>query len=209
MRAQFKGTAAALCLLLAVFSGPAVAADPVDALVEALAGIERLAGRFRQEQFDESGALLLESSGRFRLLRPGYFAWDIVSPDSQLVIADPRYVWHYDRDLQTVTRRPADSGGAMAPLQVLGGDTQALRDAFRIEEGAEGRFKLTPVSPDGGFESLTLQLADDQVVAMTVHDDLGQRIVIHFLDVDRDPPLTPADFSFEPPEDADVFYHDE
>ncbi len=100
-----------LCLLPLLLQGTAVRAqDATDALLESLSGMQQLTGRFRQRQYDENGQVVMESLGRFRLLRPGYFAWDIESPGSQLVLADPGGIWHYDRDLETASRRPLDSG---------------------------------------------------------------------------------------------------
>ena len=100
-------------------------------LLAALAPIERLQGLFAQRQYGQDSLLLAESSGSFKLLRPGYFAWEIRSPDQQLIIADPEFIWHFDRDLETVTRRPVNSESAMTPLQILGGDESALREKFQ------------------------------------------------------------------------------
>jgi outer membrane lipoprotein-sorting protein len=60
-----------LFLLLALL--PALAAaqdDDVSQLLQALADIEHVQGEFRQRQFDASGDLLAESSGRFKLRQP-------------------------------------------------------------------------------------------------------------------------------------------
>ena len=52
-------------------------------LLQQLQAIEQLQGSFSQRQFDGNGELVAESSGVFRLLRPGYFAWEVRAPDSQ------------------------------------------------------------------------------------------------------------------------------
>lgn len=181
----------------------------VDDLLAALAPIKQLQGSFTQQQYGQDKLLQTESSGTFKLLRPGHFAWEILSPDKQLIIAGKEFVWHYDRDLETVTRRPVTSDAEMAPLQILGGDEAVLRERFQVVREADGIFVLTPRSADVGFRKLTLFLAEEQLTGMDIQDDLDQTIVIKFADLDNQSALSQADFAFTPPAGADLFYYDE
>ena len=180
-----------------------------DELLEALQGLQQLQGNFEQRQYGNNDVLLLESRGKFRLLRPGYFAWEILSPDNQLIIAGPEYIWHYDQDLETATRRPVTDSAQMSPLQVLGGDASALRKRFNVERVAEGDFALAPVSDDVGFKQLTLHLDGSAITGMDILDNLNQRVVIEFSQLDRDTELSSDDFAFTPPDGVDLFYYDE
>ena len=180
-----------------------------DELLLALAPIQYLQGSFSQNQFGQDNVLLAESSGRFRLLRPGYFYWEILTPDEQLIIAGPEYIWHFDRDLETVTRRPVISDAQMTPLQILGGDDAALRENFSIVQQNEQLFLLTPLSPEVGFKQLSLHFTAAQLTGMEILDNLNQRIVIKFTDLDAQSELTGSDFDFVPPAGADLFYYDE
>lgn len=198
-----------LWLSLLTLCGSVQASTAIDELLAALQNIEQLQGRFKQLQYAESDVLLVESSGTFRLLRPGYFSWEITSPDSQLIVASPEYIWHHDRDLETATRRPVDDSAQMSPLQVLGGDETALREKFTVERAGPGGFVLTPVSPDVGFQQLTLQLEDGQISSMAILDDLNQRVVIEFTLSPNAAGLSSADFAFTPPDGVDLFYYDQ
>ena len=198
--------ALAACLLVGIARDAAAA--PVDDLLARLDSIERLQGSFQQQQYGDDGTVLLASSGTFRILRPGYFAWDINEPDSQLVLADPEFLWHHDRDLETVTRRPV-SGEQMAPLQVLGGDDQLLRERFQVSSDGDDRFTLVPAAGDPGFRELTLVFTDGQLSSMEIIDRLKQRVSVQFSDLDTASALTPEDFAFQPPPDADLFFYDE
>jgi outer membrane lipoprotein carrier protein len=199
-----------LCLLTLLLQGNASRAqDATDALLESLSGMQQLTGRFRQRQYDENGQVVMESLGRFRLLRPGYFAWDIESPGSQLVIADPGGIWHYDRDLETASRRPLDSGEGMSPLQVLGGDEGVLRQGYRITAEGEETFTLVPETGNPGFRQLKVRLRAYLIESMEIIDNLNQRVEIDFGELQANPNLSPRDFSFEPPEGVDVFYYDQ
>ncbi len=196
-----------LCLAAGIVRADEAATDE---LIERLEGIEQLAGRFDQEQFSrDSGEKVGGASGSFKLLRPHYFAWEIDAPDSQLIVADPEYVWHHDRDLETVTRRPVEGNEALSPLQVLGGDNEALRANYQVERDGEGRYQLTPNASNAGFKQLVLVLEDGQLAGMEIRDNLDQRLVISFSAVETSPGLTPADFAFQPPEGVDLFYHDQ
>lgn len=180
-------------------------------LAAQLKQLEHLQGQFLQRQYAASGGDLVgETRGNFRLLRPGYFAWEITYPDSQLIIADLDHLWHFDRDLETVTRRSVAGREEMSPLQVLGGDTDVLAKNYAVDQVGAGRYQLVPLpATKPGFESLVVILADGQFSGMEIHDNLGQRLFIEFSNVDAETALTPADFAFTPPEGADLFYHDQ
>jgi len=195
-------------LCLAQLMSFAQAESDVDELLASLAPIKHLQGSFSQQQYGQDNLLLAESSGKFRLLRPGYFSWEILNPDSQLIIAGPEFIWHYDRDLETVTRRPVTSNAEMTPLQILGGDESALREKFEVVRKAEGAFVLTPRSADVGFKELTLYLNKTQLTGMDIQDNLEQSVVIKFADLDSRSNLSSADFAFTPPTGADLFYYD-
>ena len=199
----------AACLLLTSSMGLRAQDSAVDALHTVLINVESLQGTFTQKQYGEEGDLLEQSSGQFHILRPGFFRWEITHPDSQLIIADPNYLWHHDRDLETVTSRPASEQGEMAPLRVLGGSRSALVDSFTVTRGEADTYVLEPREPDAGFQRVTLAFHDGTLTGMTVNDDLQQTVTIEFFEVDTETALTPADFAFTPPQDADLFYYDE
>lgn len=204
---------AVLILALGFTLAPAATRAAEDAaqtdLWAALAPTSHLQGNFIQNQYGEDGVLLLQSRGRFAVLRPGYFSWEITSPDNQLIVADADYIWHHDRDLETVTRRPTPSGAEATPLQILGGDTASLRESFSVVDEGQGVYTLTPLVEGAGFRSLRLTLSGSLLTRMEVRDNLDQRIEVEFLDVDAQSALTPAAFDFTPPEGADVFLHDQ
>jgi len=181
-----------------------------DELIHVLDQTKSLQGRFRQQQFDSGEVLVGESTGRFAMLRPGYFSWQIESPDSQLIIATPEFIWHHDLDLETVTRRPLESSGAASPLQILGGEEDLLRSNFTVSKSADGVFTLTPNAGDNGqaFSRLSLTLEDGVLSVMEIIDALNQHVVIRFEKVTR-PDLSTEDFAFTPPDGVDLFYYDQ
>jgi outer membrane lipoprotein carrier protein len=206
-----------LCFITFTLSVPATMAraqaDAANELIAILNQSASLQGQFQQSQYDVSNTFMGESSGSFKMLRPGYFSWDISSPDSQLILATPQYIWHHDRDLETVTRRPSSNAAAVTPLQILGGDEQLLRAQFDVELSSDGVFTLVPKAEEGTdspvFSRLSLSAADGVISGMEIIDGLQQRLVIKFDNVDRATVLTTEAFEFTPPEGVDLFLYDE
>lgn len=188
----------------------AQADDATEQLLDKLSPIQQLQGRFVQQQFDEQGEVLLESSGNFKLLRPAYFSWEIDSPDRQLIIADPEFLWHYDMDLETVTRRPVNDSVEASPLQVLTGDAAGLSENFEVTRASEDSFTLIPRDTEQNFRELTVRFVDHRLSQLDIVDRLGQQVTVTLIDLDNTPSLTPDAFAFTPPEgEVDVFYYDD
>jgi outer membrane lipoprotein carrier protein len=182
--------------------------DATEQLLDALKPIQSLEGRFEQVQFDQNQAPMARSEGQFKLLRPGYFFWEIDSPGSQLILATDEYIWHHDRDLETVTRRPVDDSEQMSPLQVLGGDEDLLRESFSVTQLDASSYSLTPRGINPGFASLQVSINDARFGGLEIIDNLNQKIIISFTYPMEQTPLTERDFLFTPPAGADLFYYD-
>lgn len=198
----------ALCVMAAITS----AADDTatDQLLARLDRLSHMQGDFEQRQYGDNDAVLATSSGVFSLLRPFYFSWEIRSPDNQLIVANAEYLWHYDIDLQTATRRPVVGNIEASPLQVLGGDETALREQYVVEQVDANTFSLVPRDTEHSFRRLLVSFADNTISGMDIIDKLGQRVVVEFSQVDSSTPLSAADFEFTPPPgDVDLFYYDE
>tara|TARA_R110001599_G_scaffold353866_1_gene600913 strand:- start:35918 stop:36544 length:627 start_codon:yes stop_codon:yes gene_type:complete len=195
-------------LLAAAVRAQEVAA--IDQLLHRLGQINALQGQFQQRQFDGSGEVLIESSGSFKLLRPFYFSWEISSPDNQLIVANAEYLWHYDIDLQTATRRPVVGNIEASPLQILGGDESVLREQYTVQRDGDDTFTLTPLDAAKGFRQLTVTFTAGVMSQMDIVDRLGQRVVVDFEQVDAQTALSSSDFEFTPPPgDVDLFYYDD
>ncbi|MEQ8516503.1 MAG: outer membrane lipoprotein chaperone LolA, partial [Chromatocurvus sp.] len=171
-----------------------------------LAAIDQLSGRFRQTIYPESGGRATTSTGEFRLQAPGRFLWRIDAPDNQLVVTAGTYLWHYDADLQTATRRPVSAAGS-APLQVLAGNRDSLAQDFTVSRSAEGEYTLVPTSSDAGFQSLQLSFEDGLPAALAIVDNLSQRIEITLEALSTDT-FDSGVFDFTPGDGVDVFIHD-
>ncbi|WP_439106916.1 outer membrane lipoprotein chaperone LolA [Congregibacter sp.] len=194
-------------LFLALFleSAAVLAQDDADDVWRLLASQSQASGAFLQELSDEDGELLERSSGRYAVLRPGFFRWEIDYPDQQMIVVSGAQLWHYDIDLAAATRRDTSDNNAFTPLELLAGDSDELREKFATERLGPSRVRLVPTFPQAGFASVDIAWEADAVVAMDVQDRSGQRIKLA-LTPDSDPQqLTAEDFDFVPPAGVDVY----
>jgi outer membrane lipoprotein carrier protein len=205
--------AAAFCLFAAALHADEPTA--AELLAAALSSQERLEGKFEQIHNDPQGRELERSSGHFKMLRPGYLRWEVAAPEPQLLISDLDYLWHYDIDLETATRRRLDDTVRLSPGQLLSGDPQALNQLYDIVKvtttTGDEHYILRPRSElraEAGFASLELTLDGQFVREMRVHTSAGATTDIHFSDLLTTSQVDISDFVFTPPPGTDIFYHD-
>lgn len=162
-------------------------------------------GRFFQELYSEDDELLERSRGKYAVLRPGFFRWEIEYPDKQLIVVAGSELWHYDIDLAAATRRNTQDGREFTPLELLAGNSGEMRERFSVEALDEDRYRLIPRFPQAGFASVEISWANGEIVAMAVRDRSGQMINLALTPDETPAPLTPGEFRFEPPEGVDVY----
>ena len=181
--------------------------DGVSSLRAFLATTTTLEARFVQTLAPNGDFDPQVSTGRFYLKRPGRFRWDYEEPAEQQVISDGERIWMYDSDLEQVTVRPIDESLRGTPAMLLSGQG-SLDESFAVigSRQIDGvQFvTLEPLQPSPEFESLTVGLAEGQIVSMELLDSIGQHSLIEFSELRRDPPLDDALFEFSPPPGVDV-----
>ncbi len=215
--------AAALVCALPV-ARPARAAPAVRAahaptpLDRFLAHLHTLRVTFRQTLVDAHGALLSRSAGTLTVERPGKFRWSVhplagKSGDKpagagQLMVADGRNLWFYDRDLEQVTVRPVSAALSATPAMLLSG-TVDVRKHFTERpagrrEGLEWVY-VTPLHVSGAdFRSALFGFDHGTLERMILEDTLGQEATIVFEHVTINAPVPATDFEFTPPKGVDV-----
>jgi outer membrane lipoprotein carrier protein len=190
-------------LLLASPVALAVASE--ERLWSLLAAQEQASGRFLQEIHADDGELLERSSGRYAVLRPDFFRWEIEYPDRQQIVVAGTVLWHYDIDLAAASRRDTRENSEFNALELLAGDSDELRERFAVEVLDDDSYRLVPRFPQAGFAAVDLSWRDGSIVSMQISDRSGQLINLA-LTPDEDPaPLTPADFEFLVPEGVDIY----
>lgn len=182
-----------------------------------LTGLKSLRAQFTQTVKDAQGHQTDQTSGELLVLRPGRFRWEShdgtdtasapTADSGQVLIADGRNVWFYDRDLQQVTVKPVDAALSATPIMLLSGGAD-VRKAFEISDaGEKDGLSWLRVKPRGGeadFRQAVLGFAGAELKQMILEDKLGQEATLTFSRSQRNAPVTTAEVSFTPPKGVDV-----
>ncbi len=109
-----------LAMPIALLSTPqAFAADGVKMVKDYLRGLNSLQADFRQITLAADGDEMIESRGTFYLLRPNRFRWDYATPSEQLIVADGKRIYVYDKELAQVSHRSQKAILDGTPAQLL------------------------------------------------------------------------------------------
>lgn len=225
-----EGAGSGSMLLTAAFAapgGPVALAGTADkgsgastaptALERYLDGLTTLRADFTQRVTDAAGKPAGAGSGSLLVQRPDRFRWDYRpagegaaadDEQGQLLIADGRNVWFFDRELSQVTVKPIDAALSSTPIMLLSGSAADLRTHFEItaqppQAGLQW-VQVRPHSADADFSEARLGFHDGELVRMLVHNRLGQTVQLDFTHSRRNAPVDPAQCRFTAPPGVDV-----
>ena len=201
-----------------IVGGPSAAfsqggATVVTALDRYLEGLASWRAEFTQSTIDGRGRSRPIQEGLLVVQRPGRFRWEIRSAGApsaqaaQVMVADGKNLWFYDRDLEQVTVKPAGGALTATPAMLLAG-TVPLRERFDV--AATGRrgglewVKVVPRGLDAEFREARFGFAGLELRRLELDDKLGQQVVLLFRGGLRNPALPPSVLRFEPPAGADL-----
>ena len=198
-------------VLLAVLLGKApvsaATSSPAAEIEKYLSGLASWSADFEQTIDDGHGNVLRTAAGRLYLQRPGKFRWDYSQPSEQLVLADGKQIWFYDKDLAQANVRDMDASLASTPASLLSGNgsvsTQFNVTALGLSAGLQW-FQLVPKHADTDFQLVRIGFDKGELRSMFLADKLNQITQLTFSNSKRNVPLAPDLFSFAPPPGVDV-----
>lgn len=182
-------------------------AGAIDQLHQFLKDTRTLKADFAQVVIARSGRKPQQSSGTVAIARPGKLRWEIQKPYPQLVIGDGEKVWIYDPELKQVTIRKAGQAIGGSPAAILAGSNELEKNFTLSEAGEADGFawvEAIPKASDSGFEKIRLGFAGNDLKALELQDSFGQRTLIRFSALERNPVLPTQTFRFTPPAGVDV-----
>lgn len=121
-----------LCVI-SMFSILSYAQTPGQRLQTLLNTIHTMQGHFTQQLYNGQGQLVRSSSGSIALQRPGRFRWQTDAPSQQLMVADGKSLWIYDRPLAQVTVQPVRKAAGSTPMMMLSSSTRLLTTYFIVQ----------------------------------------------------------------------------
>ena len=198
-------------LLSALAFGTVVQAQtPLDTY---LTQLKTLRADFAQTVTDGKGEVQ-KAQGTLIIVRPGRFRWEL-TPDGgspQLMVADGKNLWFYDRDLEQVSVKAATAALTATPAGLLSGDGD-IRELFTVSSaGKSDGFDWVLVKPresDADFREARLGFGpgsrqEGELKRMVLKDKLGQTVRLDFSRSERNPSVAESEVKFTPPPGADV-----
>ena len=159
---------------------------------------------------DGQAASSRTSSGTFEFARPNRFRFNYRKPFEQTIVADGQTLWLYDADLRQVTSRKQAQALASTPAALIASapDLATLRKDFNLEAAGEKDgiewVQATPKTKDGQLHSMKAGFRGNELAALEILDSFGQRSVLTFTKMELNAAVPPEQFSFKPPQGADV-----
>ena len=194
-------------MTLLTLSAQAGAQTPLD---NYLAQLKTMRAEFSQEVTDSKGRQVQNAAGKLTIVRPGRFRWELTpggGASPQLMVADGRNLWFYDRDLEQVSVKPASAALTATPAGLLAGEGD-VRQWFSV--AAAGKrdgldwVKVVPKQGDADIREAQLAFDKLELRRMILKDKLGQTVRLDFLTSERNPAVPDAEVEFSPPAGADV-----
>jgi outer membrane lipoprotein carrier protein len=183
-------------------------ASPASDVEKYLNGLASWTADFEQTIDDGRGNVLRSAAGRLYLQRPGKFRWDYSQPSEQLVLADGKQIWFYDKDLSQANVRDMDTSLASTPASLLSG-TGSIASQFDVTAlpGSVGLqwFQLVPKHADTDFQLVRIGFnKNGELASMFLADKLNQITQLTFSNSKRNEKFATDLFSFVPPPGVDV-----
>ncbi len=193
-------------------AAPAVAAPaagtPAAVVEKYLNGLASWSADFTQTIDDGHGSVLRSAAGKLYLQRPGRFRWDYSQPSEQLVLADGKQIWFYDKDLAQANVRDMDTSLASTPASLLSGNASVAAQfnvtALPASSGLQW-FQLVPKHVDTDFQLVRIGFnKNGELASMFLADKLNQITQLTFSNSKRNVTLSSDLFTFVPPPGVDV-----
>lgn len=205
-------TALVLLLTLLLNAAWSETPDRVTLLDRYLEGLQTLRANFSQTLTDSHGAEIDHGAGTLVVSRPGKLRWELRPQGAregagELMVADGKNVWFYDRDLAQVSVKPIDAGLSGTPAMLLSGGVDVRRNFVLNDAGEREGLNWVSVEPraaDSDFRRARLGFAHGDLTRMVLDDKLGQTANIVFDHAVRNGPVAADEVSFTPPAGADV-----
>jgi outer membrane lipoprotein carrier protein len=172
-----------------------------------LNGLATWSADFTQTIDDGHGKVMRSAAGKLYLQKPGKFRWDYAQPSEQLILADGKQIWFYDKDLQQANVRDMDASLANTPAVLLsgGGSLSSQFDVTALppSDGLEW-YQLIPKHADTDFQLVRIGFRKGDLASMFLADKLNQVTQLTFSNSKRNAKFAADLFSFVPPPGVDV-----
>ncbi len=199
--------AAILAGMLVSLGAIEAVASPATEVEGYLNGLATWSADFTQTIDDGHGKIMRSAAGKLYLQKPGRFRWDYSQPSEQLILADGKQIWFYDKDLEQANVRDMDASLANTPAVLLSGNSSVSSQfdvtALPPSDGLEW-YQLIPKRAESDFQLVRIGFRKGELASMFLADKLNQITQLTFSNSQRNAKFSPGLFSFVPPAGVDV-----
>jgi len=196
-----------LSALLVLLGAAAAAASPAGEVEGYLNGLATWSADFTQTIDDGHGKVMRSAAGKLYLKKPGRFRWDYSQPSEQLILADGKQIWFYDKDLAQANVRSMDASLSNTPAVLLSGNSSVSSQfdvtALPPSDGLDW-YQLIPKRADTDFQLVRIGFRKGELASMFLADKLNQITQLTFSNSKRNAKFASDLFSFVPPPGVDV-----
>lgn len=192
-----------IILIFGLFFAVTIIAAPVDDLKKQLNELNTMRANFSQKTLTDNSDYFDSASGNMALSKPGKFRWETQKPNEQLILADGKWIWIYDKDLEQATKQLQETTNSNNPALFLSGDVSDLGTRFKVSFEKD-HFILSASSEEDMFQSMELYFENDAIKKMIVKTRLGQTSVFTFSNIEKNIMLPTDLFGFVPPKGTDI-----
>jgi outer membrane lipoprotein carrier protein len=178
-------------------------------LTTLLTNVHTMQANFSQKIMGK-GRVIQQSNGSMALQRPGQFRWEIRQPMPQLIIANGKKMYVYDKDLEQVTVRSlSKTTGGDVPGLLLSDTNLTLGKDFNVQEMKNTTentqwFLLLPKNKNSIFSVIKINFINQAITEMQLTDHLDQITIIKFNNVKTNITLAKSLFNLSWPRGVDV-----
>jgi outer membrane lipoprotein carrier protein len=186
------------------------------------ASLDRVLDRLQQHyqatksftaKFDETitraGAPALQRHGVIYYEKPGKLRWEFEGSQPETIISDGKTIYDYDPGLNQVVETPlAQAFRSQAAAAFLLGVGNLKHDftAGPISAADSPRWVEVALTPKQGGERIEagIERKTYNIATLSIEDAMGNRTYLSFSNIRLNEPLDASQFTFTPPDGADV-----
>ena len=147
------------------------------------------------------------SRGELYLSRPNKLRWEYQVPEKQTIIADGRFIWVYNEDLDQASSAFQNMAIKGTPADILINPNH-LSKHYQVTQAGENKMIFTPKNKKNKYRWISITFLKNGLLGdIDIEDKLDQRIRFRFYNEQRDLKLDPALFVFTPTDGTDIFEH--
>lgn len=194
-------------IIFVCVSHTAFAQNAKSELVDKLSGYHTMTAHFHQGVYDKEGQKQGHSKGKMAIKRPDNFRWEIKAPYQQVMIANGKSLWIYDKNLEQVSIRALNTDNRLNPASLLSGDIHSYINQFDVEKVSKDggqAYCLKPKEDKGMINAVTLLFHKGTLKKMWIVDQFGKQNKYKFYDIKMNPKLAPSRFELNIPKGVDV-----